>query len=80
MSRDTNSSLEPQIIRTRQHRLTGIDAMVLSLTAKGLTTGEVAAHFADVYRASVLKDTLASHKLYGRWMATIDAVRRSQSL
>ena len=62
MSRDTNSSLEPQIIRTRQRRPTGIGAMVLTLTAKGLTTGEVAAHFADVYTASVLKDTLASHK------------------
>jgi hypothetical protein len=31
---------------------------VLSLTARGLTTGEVAAHFADVYGASVSKDTI----------------------
>src|SRR4029078_7905635 len=45
--RDTNSSFDPQIVKKRQRRLTGIDEIVLSLTAKGLTTGEVAAHFAD---------------------------------
>ena len=49
--RDTNSSFEPQIVKKRQRRLTGVDEIVLSLTAKGLTTGEVAAHFADVYGA-----------------------------
>jgi len=32
---------------------------VLSLTARGLTTGEVAAHFADVYGASISKDTIS---------------------
>jgi len=57
--RDTNSSFEPQIVTKRQRRLTGIDEIVLSLTAKGLTTGEVAAHFADVYRATVSKDTIS---------------------
>src|ERR1700741_1264426 len=57
--RDTNSSFEPQIVKKRQRRLTGIDEIVLSLTAKGLTTGEVAAHFADVYGAKVSKDTIS---------------------
>jgi putative transposase len=57
--RDTNSSFEPQIVKKRQRRLTGIDEIVLSLTAKGLTTGEVAAHFADVYGATVSKDTIS---------------------
>lgn len=32
---------------------------MLSLTARGLTTGEVAAHFADVYGASLSKDTIS---------------------
>jgi transposase-like protein len=45
--RDTNSSFEPQIVKKRQRRLSGIDEIVLSPTAKGLTTGEIAAHFAD---------------------------------
>jgi putative transposase len=57
--RDTNSSFEPQIVKKRRRRLTGIDQIVLSLTAKGLTTGEVAAHFADVYGATVSKDTIS---------------------
>jgi putative transposase len=57
--RDTNSSFEPQIVKKRQRRLTGIDEIVLSLTAKGLTTGEVAAHFADVYGATVSMDTIS---------------------
>src|SRR5512135_858832 len=57
--RDINSSFEPQIVKKRQRRLTGVDEIVLSLTAKGLTTGEVAAHFADVYGATVSKDTIS---------------------
>ncbi|WP_233464078.1 IS256 family transposase, partial [Nocardia gipuzkoensis] len=57
--RDTNSSFDPQIVKKRQRRLTGIDEIVLSLTAKGLTTGEVAAHFADIYGATVSKDTIS---------------------
>jgi hypothetical protein len=32
---------------------------VLSLSAKGLTTGEIAAHFHDVYGATVSKDTIS---------------------
>lgn len=39
--RDTDSLFAPQIVKKRQRRLTGIDEIVLSLTAKGLTTGEV---------------------------------------
>lgn len=31
----------------------------LSLTARGLTTGEVSAHFSDVYGATVSKDTVS---------------------
>jgi len=46
--RDREGSFEPQIVRKRQRRLDGIDEIVLSLTARGLTTGEVAAHFDDV--------------------------------
>jgi putative transposase len=42
--RDTNSSFEPQIVKKRQRRLTGIDEIVLSLSAKGLTTEEAIAY------------------------------------
>lgn len=57
--RDTESSFDPQIVRKRQRRLTGVDEIVLSLSAKGLTTGEIAAHFDDVYGAKVSKDTIS---------------------
>jgi hypothetical protein len=57
--RDTDSSFAPEIVKKRQRRLTGIDEIVLSLTAKGSTTGEVSAHFQDIYGATVSKDTIS---------------------
>jgi putative transposase len=57
--RDTNSSFEPQIVKKRQRRLNGVDEIVLSLYAKGLTTGEISAHFAEIYGASVSKETIS---------------------
>jgi putative transposase len=57
--RDRDGSFEPQIVKKRQRRLTGVDEIVLSLTARGLTTGEISAHFAEVYGASVSKDTVS---------------------
>ena len=57
--RDRDGTFDPQIVKKRQRRLGGVDTIVLSLTAKGLTTGEVFAHFAEVYGASVSKDTVS---------------------
>ena len=57
--RDVDASFEPKIVKKRQRRLTGVDQIVLSLTARGLTTGEISAHFAEVYGASVSKDTVS---------------------
>jgi putative transposase len=57
--RDRDGSFEPAIVRKRQRRLDGVDQLVLSLTARGLTTGEIAAHFAEVYGATVSKDTIS---------------------
>src|SRR5437016_13060787 len=57
--RDRDGTFEPQIVRKRQRRLTGVDQMVLSLYAKGLTTGEISAHFAEIYGASVSKETIS---------------------
>lgn len=57
--RDRAGSFEPQIVRKRQRRLSGVDEIVLSLYAKGLTTGEISAHFAEIYGASVSKETVS---------------------
>ena len=57
--RDREGSFEPQIVKKRQRRLTGVDEIVLSLYAKGLTTGEIASHFDQIYGASVSKETIS---------------------
>jgi len=57
--RDRDGSFEPKLVKKRQRRLTGVDEMVISLTAKGLTTGEVAAHMAEVYGTDVSRDTIS---------------------
>jgi transposase-like protein len=57
--RDRESTFQPQIVKKRQRRLTDVDEIVLSLYAKGLTTGEISAHFAEIYGASVSKETIS---------------------
>jgi putative transposase len=57
--RDRESTFEPQIVRKRQRRLNNVDEIVLSLYAKGLTTGEISAHFTEIYGASVSKETVS---------------------
>jgi len=58
--RDRDSSFEPKIVAKRQRRLTGVDDMVISLSAKGLTHGEIAAHLAEVYGAEVSRQTITT--------------------
>jgi putative transposase len=57
--RDRGGTFEPQIVKKRQRRLEGVDQIVLSLYAKGLTTGEISAHFAEIYGAAVSKETIS---------------------
>lgn len=58
--RDRDASFEPKIVKKRQKRLTGVDEMVISLAAKGLTTGEISAHLAEVYGAEVSRQTIST--------------------
>ena len=57
--RDVEATFTPQIVQKRQRRLTGVDQIVLSLSARGLTTGEISAHFVEVYGASVSRETVS---------------------
>lgn len=92
---DRDGTFDPVIVKKRQRRLAGVDQIAGSLTARGLTTGEVAAHFADVYGASVSKDTISriTEKVSGEmteWATRpldrlypvmfIDAIRESRSV
>jgi len=58
--RDRASSFEPKIVAKRQRRLSGVDDLVISLSAKGLTHGEICAHLAEIYGAQVSKQTIST--------------------
>jgi putative transposase len=58
--RDRQSTFEPKIVAKRQRRLGGIEDLVISLSAKGLTTGEVQAHLAEIYGAEVSRQTIST--------------------
>jgi transposase-like protein len=58
--RDRDASFAPKIAARRQRRLGGVDDLVISLVAKGLTTGEVQARLAGIYGAEVSGDTISA--------------------
>jgi transposase-like protein len=54
------------MVRKRQRRLDGISQVVVSLTARGLTTGKISAQLDEVDGAKVSKDThLEDHRQGG---------------
>lgn len=57
--RDRDGSFEPVVVRKRQRRRPGVDEVVLSLYARGLTTGEISAHFQEIYGADVSRETVS---------------------
>jgi putative transposase len=60
VSRDWDGSFEPKLVTKHQRRLSGIGDLLISLSAKGLTTAEIAAHLAEVYGAEVSKQTISA--------------------
>lgn len=57
--RDRDGSFEPVVVRKRQRRLPGVGEVVLSLYARGLTTGEISAHFQEIYGADVSREAVS---------------------
>ncbi|OZG61318.1 transposase [Bifidobacterium lemurum] len=57
--RDRDGSFDPVIVRKRQRHLSDVDEVVLSLYAKGLTTGEISARSERIYGANVSKETVS---------------------
>jgi transposase-like protein len=51
--RDRDGSFEPVLVAKQQRRLSSIDEIVLSLYARGLTTGDIAAHFGQTPEADL---------------------------
>ena len=57
--RDRDGTFEPATVKKRQRRLHGVDSMVISLTAKGLTTGVVEAHLMETYGTEISRETIS---------------------
>lgn len=58
--RDRAGTFQPAIVRKRQRRLGSIEDIVLSLSARGMTHGDISAHLADVYGSDVSKTTIST--------------------
>jgi len=58
--RDREGTFAPAIVPKRSRRLGGVEDLVISLSAKGLTHGEICAHLAEVYGAEVSKDRITA--------------------
>ena len=57
--RDRAGEFEPIIVPKHQRRLEGFNEAIISLYAKGLSTGEIADHLREIYGAEVSKDTIS---------------------
>ncbi|WP_299921849.1 IS256 family transposase [uncultured Nocardioides sp.] len=57
--RDRLGAFEPQIVAKHQRRLAGFDEAVISLYAKGMTTGDIVAHLEEVYDTEISRDLVS---------------------
>jgi transposase-like protein len=57
--RDRASTFEPRIVPKHARRVDGFDEAIISLYAKGLTTGEIQAHLAEIYDVDVSRDLIS---------------------
>jgi putative transposase len=59
MPRDREGSFEPTTVPKYQRRLDGLSGNVISLYAKGLTTGDIQQHLAEIYGTEVSRETIS---------------------
>jgi putative transposase len=59
MPRDREGTFDPVTVPKHVRRLEGLGANVISLYAKGLTTGEIQAHLAEIYDTEVSRETIS---------------------
>lgn len=58
--RDRESTFTPQLIEKRKTRLSGINDVVLSLYAKGMTVRDIQAHIEELYDHEISKDLVST--------------------
>jgi len=57
--RDRLDTFEPVIVPRHSRRLEGFDEAIVSLYAKGFTTGEIQSQLTEIYGAEISKDTIS---------------------
>src|SRR5580704_1918544 len=57
--RDRDGSFSPKIVRKRQRRFEGFDDKILALYSRGLSTGDIEAHIAEIYGVHVGRDLIS---------------------
>lgn len=57
--RDRDGSFDPIVVPKHARRLSGFDEQVLSLYAKGFTTGDIVEHVEEIYGSQVSKDLVS---------------------
>ena len=57
--RDRAGTFTPAVVPKHTRRIAGFDEAVISLYAKGMTTGDIANHLADVYGTEISRDLVS---------------------
>ena len=57
--RDRNGTFDPVTVRKGERRLDGLTGNVISLYAKGMTTGDIQAHLGEIYGTDISRDTIS---------------------
>ena len=57
--RDRNGTFEPATVPKHTRRLDGLSGNVISLYAKGMTTGDIQAHLAEIYDTDISRETIS---------------------
>src|SRR5881392_1774740 len=57
--RDRNGTFEPQTVPKHQRRLDGLTGNVISVYAKGMTTGDIQAHLVKIYGTDISRETIS---------------------
>jgi transposase-like protein len=58
--RDRASSFAPKTVAKHRRRSSGIDELVISLTARGMTSGDIVAHLKEVFDIDTSKETVST--------------------
>jgi transposase-like protein len=57
--RDRNGTFEPVTVPKYERRLDGLSGNVISLYAKGMTTGDIQSHLAEIYDTEISRETIS---------------------